>query len=611
MSEVKKSSSRGEVFTPSLSSESESDPVSEMARKSILSGEAELEPGRVNPSIPVGTRVTTARTSAVVHTKGLSATATAKMPPEPVEFKEGVTVTPSAKPHVEPKDRNKLMVSGKAKLVFSTHAMSGKGTSREVELTKEEGKKQVEDTDRQDKVDDQFMDFKHELGLGEHEAKDGSGIVTKYDKKMVNYSITWHFIEIFDEEGNLEKRVDLLDKRELKELLKERGRDDSDTNFEKVYNKLLGINREVKNLTEKEVGKEKKPAFVSDHPYVGNPNGPALFQPASAAWEKMVKDEKKGKYLRTMERLKLVDPEEKKGLFETEPRKLTSNGAKAVNDMRKLSQLHLMLRNNLVQEWKKIDKELTDLKEALPNTEETSPEIKKLEATLHELDGVRGEIDRANRTAMNHALMEYHGTHTIEQRSGDGRSKNTSYKTGEALLQTDSKFQLHLLKQSRNDLVGNVTKENKSFFTRKDYEVTNEDQKSATETALLLNHLKKPTQSRRLDQIEVSQDLGRTVYRDPRAEVFLLNGVLNRGTTDLRSFEGVRSDRVKGVLKGTLQGFHGKVTQFEVRTDERGKPKEAGELAITALDHVTYGEKQVKARNTKALWRSSSSGKED
>ena len=598
MSEVTESSSSRKVFAHPLSSESESNPVSEVARKSISSrAMAELDSGRVNEDPPMGSRVTTAHTSAVVHTKGLAATATAKMPPEPVEFKKGLSATPSAKPQMEPKERDKLMASGKAKLVFSTHAMSGKGTSREVELTKEEDKKQVEDTDRQDKVDQQFMDIKHELGLGEHETKDAGGTVAKYDKKMVNYSITWHFIEIFNEDGTLDKRVDLLDKGALKALLKERGRDDSDTNVEKVYNKLLGINREVKKLTEKEVGKEKRPAFMSDHHYIGNPNGPALFHPRTEESRKVLEDKKHGKYHRSMERLELAERDPKPFLGKGELR-LTAKGAEAVNDMRKSSQFQILLKAQLAERAGKLEKKISGLKDEIADGEPESDELKGARAELAEVRKLYGEIYQANRTAMNMTLMDLHGNHQVKERGSSGIEQKSVdgadlFRDKEGIYTTKAKQRVESLVSEMNPK-GIVSKEN--------YKPQNGDKKVATEIALLANHLKKDTN--RLDNIEVSQDIGRTVYRDPQAEAFILYAVLNPGTNDLRSYEGLQSSEVKKLLRSTLAEFHSTVPQMV--------PKKEGDSASEALRKVSFGEEQVESNqiNKKVLWKPSSSSRE-
>lgn len=385
----------------------------------------------------------------------------------------------------------KLMSSDKAQLVFSTKAMEGSGKNRSVTLTRKENNDEVEDTERQEKVNKKFMEIKHLLGLGEH------GI---YEKKTISYSMTWHFIEIFDESGQLEERVDILDKTAVKDLLQRRGLDYGNENVNKVSAKLLEINRELKKLVKAELGDRSQVALL--HDYKANVETVPFFHVQTEQTQKIFDDEKQGKYDRTMHDLGLMK-EVQKGIFTGTATILTRNGEQAMKEMKRLSELKTILLKNLKAEQGNL----------------TGDE-------LEELNGVIQDIEKVKMTALNFILMELN-------REGEPANAQTI----------------------QDDFLKNVIEENETgFFSKEAYQKSDKDEQTAREIALLATHLDQ--MDNRLNILEVSQEVGRVVYREPRGERFLLSNVRNPGEINLSSYANLKFDRVKEILEDTIQGIN-------------------------------------------------------
>lgn len=185
--------------------------------------------------------------------------------------------------------------AGKAQMVFSTDAMQGKGFSRSVDLNKKVDDEEVPDNERQHKVDVQFAKIKHAIGVGGREGM---------PNKAISYSVTWNFIQVYNRSGEPPVKYDLVNKADIKRLLEDQGIDNiDDAMINSVFTKLLSINREIKTLTEREVGKTKD-CFL--HDFEGNPNGLELFRPFSPQDGRVKDSSKHGKYGDTMEEFEFL-----------------------------------------------------------------------------------------------------------------------------------------------------------------------------------------------------------------------------------------------------------------------------------------------------------------
>lgn len=193
-------------------------------------------------------------------------------------LEDGLHLVRMAQPDEEFDDENieRYLNANKAQMVFSTAAMQGEGFSRSVDLQKKVEGEEVSDDERQHDVDVQFAKIKHVLGLG---GRDG------LPNKAISYSVTWHFVEVYNRPGEPPVKYDLVDKADLSRLLEDQGIDNVDEKMvDRVFTELLSINREIKTLTEREVGKTKD-CFL--HDYVGNPGGLELFCPFSKEADKV------------------------------------------------------------------------------------------------------------------------------------------------------------------------------------------------------------------------------------------------------------------------------------------------------------------------------------
>ena len=284
-------------------------------------------------------------------------------------------------------DNYQKYISGnKAQVAFSTAAGIENGVARNVELTKEEKEKKVPDEDRQKKVDVQFAKLKHMLGLG------GRAEGSPFNKK-ISYSCTWHFVEVFQTNGEAPIRYDLTKKDDIQKLLEDQfvsGANDSGK-IDKIYADLLTINREVNKLTEHEAGKTE-PCFLQD--YMGNPNGPMPFASSPTAIQVQNRVEK-GKF---KERLHGVTGMATDG-------KLTSQGVIAFNRMDHAMHLQRTMFENLQSEITPKQKYLEELRKK-DQTQQVKDDIKKSTIAIQELERAKNQILNADLTVINHLLIE-------------------------------------------------------------------------------------------------------------------------------------------------------------------------------------------------------------
>lgn len=441
----------------------------------------------------------------------------------------------------------KYLNSDKAQMVFSTAAMHGQGSSRAVDLKKKTDGEEVDDGDRQQKVNVQLAKIKHGIGVA---GRDG------LPNKAISYSLTWNFVEVYDRPGEPPKRYDLVNKGDIKKLLEDQDVDDvSDEKVDRLYMELLAINKELKGLTEKEVGKTKD-AFV--HDYIGNPNGLGLFSP-SGPQDKAVKvSTTHGKYTRTLRAFGLV---EKQGFLSSD--RLTSSGAKAFNHIEESRCLQTLVLGRFDTRIRAIEVELIDLR-AEEESEANTHKIQNLNVALRDLERVKSEIGKASKTAMDFTTMELSRTHKDthkEKRWDAGTGKlilrnfsesgqrfleplqdgerlsalgPTNMDDDQAALKITNERRFSLAKQASRDYATMVSRETRDGLPLigGNHVLTKQDKQKAIEVGSLVYHL--TGDATRLGMIEAQQRLGRQagsvgseVFREPKAEKFLLNGTLN------------------------------------------------------------------------------------
>jgi len=451
---------------------------------------------------------------------------------------------PQPDPVFDEANFEKYLSSDKAQMVFSTAAMHGQGSSRAVDLKKKVDGEEVDDGNRQQKVNVQFAKIKHGIGV--------SGRDWLPDK-AISYSLTWHFVEVYDRPGEPPKRYDLVDIGDIKKLLEDQGVDDvSPERVNRLYTELLAINKELKGLTENEVGKTKD-AFV--HDYIGNPNGLKLFSPSSKQDMQVKSSKTHGKYTRTLRDFGLV---EKQGFLSSD--RLTPSGAKAFNHIRESRSLQASVFKQLNGKIKTIEEKLEGLRAEEESTA-NAQDIQKHEAQLHDFKRVRNEISSASRTAMDFTTMELSKTHTHKEKqwdSGTGTFNSRSItqsgqlflepvQGGEGPADMDAAAALKITNERRFSLAKKATQDYTTMLSREtrnglpliggNYVPTKQDKQKAIEVGSLVYHL--TGGETRLGLIEAQQRLGRQafggqansvgseVFREPNAEKFLLNGTFN------------------------------------------------------------------------------------
>jgi len=514
----------------------------------------------------------------------------------------------------------RYLSADKAQMVFSTAALQGQGFSRSVDLQKKVEGEEVPDDDRQHKVDVQFAKIKHVLGVGGREHK---GV----PNKAISYSVTWHFVEVYNRPGEPPVKYDLVDKADIKRLLEDQGIDNVDEGMvDRVFTKLLSINKEIKTLTEREVGKTKD-CFL--HDYAGNPNGLELFCPFSKEADKVRRSSKRGKYGDTMAEFKFL---KKRGGRLFGEYQVNQRGAKALNKIEQAAHLKLSIRGGLSNAR---DERLTQIEEAQAQeqTVETIAKIKKLEGEVAEISRVMQEVGSSNDTVMHFTLMELTRDHSFQERRWDGDSKTFrahSFKsTGEQLIaplhheeyldtlgpeeqdnpakakEVTDRRRLELSKTIARDYVAMVGRENGGIFSR--YLPTKADKQQAIEIGALVQHIAAPTTpgdvhaTRRLEVLEATQALnrrtffriddkgklerdsrgqlqyetvGREVFKDPKGEKLILSAILRPPTgaasdVDLSGYSGA-SEVVKDILKGAIDFHRAAVDDGRVKSYDAG-----------------------------------------
>ena len=230
--------------------------------------DAESLQGRVDKGPPANARVEAARVEALVNNPNPHVEVEVDNRGNAVESDDEEVVFVPKDGEKAPFDSSKLskyLNTDKATMVFSTAALAGEGVSRSVPLLETNGSGNPA-PEREKKGSLHLAEVKHSLGLGEN---------PPYPKVPVSYSVTWHFIEVFDNVGEEPSRYDLTSKTDIERLLEKRGLNHDVVSVDVAFKELLDINKEIKELTKYEVGKTKDPMFV--HDYMGNPSGLALF----------------------------------------------------------------------------------------------------------------------------------------------------------------------------------------------------------------------------------------------------------------------------------------------------------------------------------------------
>ncbi|MCP5503714.1 MAG: hypothetical protein H7A41_01035 [Chlamydiales bacterium] len=287
------------------------------------------------------------------------------------------------------------LTQGKAPLWFSSQ-MGGGGIGRTVDMTKEvdgdaKDKKPEADVERQQQFDMAFARMKFELGLGKDD--------------VVNYDIARHSMVIYDREGNVKGKYDLknLGLKEdpdhpiqggggLKQLLRDFGKVYTDEQIRELSDKLQGLNGEMKKIIEPETG--GRLAYVFEAGNKGNIQGLVPFIARGDEARKVLhEDDQRGFFVKTMQRLGLVDTDSK-----TWPRSdvhtLTDAGAAALEDIEKAVALQNIILRNIEQkkgELKQRIQDLTPAHPAVPNEQEQG-QIDALKKEIQQLNRVEDEI---------------------------------------------------------------------------------------------------------------------------------------------------------------------------------------------------------------------------
>ena len=526
----------------------------------------------------------------------------------------------------------RYLSAGKAQMVFSTAATQGQGFSRSVDLQKKVEGEEVPDDDRQHKVDVQFAKIKHAIGVG---GRDGM------PNKAISYSVTWHFVEVYNRPGEPPVKYDLTDKADIERLLEDQGIDDVDGEMiDSVFTKLLSINREIKTLTEREVGKTKD-CFL--HDYAGNPNGLELYRPFSVQDDRVKRSSKHGKYGDTMAGFGFL--KKRGGRFFGEYQ-VNQKGAEALNKIEQAAHLKRSILGGLSAKRSEKLAEMQAL-QMQEETEEQVASIKRIEGELKEINKVMQEVGSSNDTVMHFTLLELTREHSFQERRWDGGSETFVARsftpTGEQLLaplaenrhlatlgpgaehdvaaakEVTDRRRLELSKTIARDYVDMVSRENVSLFRRKKYIPTKQDKQQAIEVGALVHHLAAPTTpsdthaTRRLEVLEATQALnrstflrtdskgklerdargqlqyetvGREVFREPKGEKLILSAILRPSAGmptdgDLAGYTGA-SDVVKDVLKGALAYHRATVAGHGVKTYSAGSAYKAERVGAAA-----------------------------
>ncbi|MDN3509469.1 MAG: hypothetical protein P0S93_05620 [Candidatus Neptunochlamydia sp.] len=133
----------------------------------------------------------------------------------------------------------------------------------------------------------------------------------------MNYSISDHSIEIYDREGTLKGKYDLLDNGLVKtqspikggggfkQLLRDRGYVYSDTRINDLAQKLSNLNQKMRTIIEPETG--GRISFVFEAGNKGNVKGLVPFLPRFEEGQKVFNPEEREKFLiRNLERLNFI-----------------------------------------------------------------------------------------------------------------------------------------------------------------------------------------------------------------------------------------------------------------------------------------------------------------
>ena len=522
--------------------------------------------------------------------------------------------------------------AGKAQMVFSTDAMQGKGFSRSVDLNKKVDDKEVPDNERQHKVDVQFAKIKHAIGVG---GRNGM------PNKAVSYSVTWNFIQVYNRLGEPPVKYDLVNKADIKRLLEDQGIDNiNDAMVNSVFTKLLSINREIKTLTEREVGKTKD-CFL--HDFEGNPNGLELFRPFSPQDDKVKRSPKHGKYGDTMAEFGFL--KKRRGKFFGEYQ-VNQRGAEALNKIEQAAHLKRSILHALFEKHSEKLKKLEAF-QAQEKTKEQVDSIKEIKGELAEINQVMNEVRSSNDTIMHFTLMELSRVHQYQERRWEGDSKTfvgcSVTSTGKQLLaplseaehletlgpeaehnaaaakEVTDRRRLELSKTIARDYVNMVSRENVSLFRRKKYEPTTKDKQQAIEVGALVHHLSESGvpnathATRRLEVLEATQALNRTaflrtdsegnlerdergqlqyetigreVFKDPKAEKLILSAILrppigSPAGEDLAGYTGA-SDTVKSTLEKALAHHREAVAYQRVKSYSAGSVYKAKTVGAAA-----------------------------
>lgn len=335
---------------------------------------------------------------------------------------DGIALIPTvASAELNPEDYLKDGMSH-AQLTFHTQVSGGNTHAfRTVELNKKNDQgNQVPDTERQSKIDKQFIQIKHLLGLGN---RPHYGLT----KLPTNYSVTSHYVEVFDENG--EGRLFYLNEpKSIEDLLKWRKMDCSPENIDKISEQLLEIQTELQSLTKNEAG-EYNSAFVQD--CLGNLNGPAPFTIPSQALYHTANDPRLYLHTPTMAKRGLITYQGRFG--RADKNMLTPKGKKAITQMRETRILQKIVVARYDMEISAKIAQLKQLQQALASSPDSyqlsNTEIPKLQKEIGDLQQVQAELAQASTMAIDFLLMTLNGS-----MPSDGSSPSVTPLTGKNLL---------------------------------------------------------------------------------------------------------------------------------------------------------------------------------
>ncbi len=287
------------------------------------------------------------------------------------------------------------LTQGKAPLWF-TSQMGGGGIGRSVDMTKEvdgedKDKKTEADVERQQQFDMAFAKMKFKLGLSKDD--------------VVNYDIARHSMVIYDRDGNEKGKYDLKDLGinedphnpirgggGLKQLLRDFGTVLTDDQIRELSNELKGLHGEMKQIIEPETG--GRLGYVFEAGNKGNIQGLVPFTARGSEARKVLhEDDQRGFFVKTMQRLGLVDTDSK-----TWPRSdvhtLTREGAAALVDIEKAVLLQNIIIQNIDRKRGDLEQRIQALTPAHPAvpTEEEQGQIDALKKEIQDLNRVEDEI---------------------------------------------------------------------------------------------------------------------------------------------------------------------------------------------------------------------------